>query len=207
MIPAAETRDWFECEVLAALPELLGTARRLAKNRADAEDLVAEAIAKAWAALGSLQDRASFRGWLFRILTNTYLSDRRSRAVQPLLESFDDGDEEKFSIFERLHQPFLLWWGNHEHEFLDRLLREDLERAIDALPEIFRIVVVMADLQDFSYQEIAIALELPIGTVRSRLSRGRSLLQRALWEHAVDAGLAQAHRAAPAPSHRRNANE
>ena len=206
MIPRADSRGWFESEVLGALPELLGTARRLAKNEADAEDLVAEAIAKAWTALGSLHDRSSFRGWLFRILTNTYLSDCRSRAVRPVAEPLGDCDGEPFSLFERLHQPFLLWWGNQEREFLDRLLREDLEHAIDALPEIFRIIVVMADLEELSYQEIATALEIPIGTVRSRLARGRSLLQRALWEHAIDAGLAPA-RSASLKSQRRNVND
>jgi RNA polymerase sigma-70 factor (ECF subfamily) len=202
MIASGDVREWFEREVVAMLPELLGTARRLAKNSADAEDLVAEAVAKAWAALPTLHDRASFRGWLFRILTNTYLSDQRSRAVQPLMESLGQGNEEQFSIFERLHQPFLLWWGSQERDFLDRLLREDLECAIDALPEIFRLVVVMADLEDLSYQETASALDIPIGTVRSRLARGRALLQRALWEHAIDAGLAPPDSAAPAKSHR-----
>jgi len=213
MNPGADAREWFEREVLGALPELLGTARRLAKNEADAEDLVAEAIAKAWTALGSLHDRASFRGWLFRILTNTYLSDCRSRAIRPPVESLGDdgegaggGEGEQFSIFERLHQPFLLWWGNQEREFFDRLLREDLEQAIDALPEIFRVIVVMADLEELSYQEIATALNIPIGTVRSRLARARSLLQRALWEHAIDAGLARP-RSAPLASHRRNVHD
>jgi len=208
MNPGLDSREWFEREVLGALPELLGTARRLAKNEADAEDLVAEAVAKAWTALASLHDPACFRGWIFRILTNTYLSDCRSRAVQPPLESLGllEGSDEHFSIFERLHQPFLLWWGNQEREFLDRLLREDLERAIDALPEIFRVIVVMADLEELSYQEIATSLDIPIGTVRSRLARGRSLLQRALWEHAIDAGLAPP-RSAPTVPHRRNVND
>jgi RNA polymerase sigma-70 factor (ECF subfamily) len=210
MIPGADARDWFEREVLAALPELLGTARRLAKNEADAEDLVAEAVAKAWTALGSLHDRSCFRGWLFRILTNTYLSDCRSRAIRPPTESLGDcggaAEGELFSLFERLHQPFLLWWGNQEREFFDRLLREDLEQAIDALPEIFRVIVVMADLEEQSYQEIATALEIPIGTVRSRLARGRSLLQRALWEHAIDAGLAPP-RSRPFESQRRKIND
>ena len=93
------------------------------------------------------------------------------------------------SLFERLHQPFLLWWGTPEQEFLNRLLREDLVRSIEALPELYRIVVVMADVQGFPYGEIACALEIPVGTVRSRLARGRALLQKALWEHACDAGL------------------
>jgi RNA polymerase sigma-70 factor, ECF subfamily len=197
MTPTAEDREWFEHEVVGMLPDLYGAARRLAKNTADAEDLIAETIAKAWTSLESLHDRSCLRGWLFRILSNTFVSDCRARSVRPAVESLEAREEEEapFSLFERLHQPFLLWWGSPEQEFLDKLLREDLECAVDALPEVYRVVVVLADLQGFSYQEIADALGLRIGTVRSRLARGRSLLQKALWEHAVDAGLVRPPRA------------
>jgi RNA polymerase sigma-70 factor (ECF subfamily) len=105
------------------------------------------------------------------------------------LESLDDHDD--FSLFERLHQPILLWWSNPEQQFLDRLLRADLERAVDSLPENYRVVVVLADLQGLTYQEIADNLEVPIGTVRSRLARGRAMLQKALWRHGEDAGIVQ----------------
>jgi RNA polymerase sigma-70 factor, ECF subfamily len=182
----ADDRKWFEEATLAALPELLGVARRLTRNREDAEDLAAEAITRAWLHRGTLRDRGRFSGWIIRILTNLFLSQRRSEAGH-LHESLDIEDD--FSLFERLHQPFLLWWGTPEQEFLDRLLREDLVRAIEALPEPFRIVVALADVQGFSYGEIAESLAVPVGTVRSRLARGRALLQRALWEHACDAGL------------------
>ena len=190
-MPMEADRAWFEREVLSALPDLYGTALRFAKNTADAEDLVAETIAKAWTHLDSLHDQSSVRGWLFRILSNTYISECRTRAISPTLTSIEGESEDsaQFSIFERLHQPFLLWWGNPERDFLDKLVREDFERAVDALPEAFRMVVVMVDVQGLSYKEIASALDIPIGTVRSRLARGRSLLQKALWEHAVDAGL------------------
>ena len=187
--PSEEDRGWFEREVVSALPDLYGTALRLSKNPADAEDLVAEAVAKAWAGFGTLHDRSRFRGWIFRILANAFVSCCRAQSARPVHELLvEDGDEASFSLFERLHQPFLLWWGNPEQEFLNKLLREDLEAAVDALPEAFRVAVVLADLQGFSYQEIAEALEVPIGTVRSRLARGRVLLQKALWEHGKDAG-------------------
>jgi RNA polymerase sigma-70 factor (ECF subfamily) len=175
------------------LPELYGTARRLARNAADAEDLVAETVARAWEHRGSLRDRTTFRGWVFRILTNTYLGTIRAARARPAMEPLSTAVEEtgeSFSLFERLHQPFLLWWGNPEQEFLNKLLREDFERALEGLPENFRVVVVLADVEEMSYAEIAESLGVPLGTVRSRLARGRSLLQRALWEHAVDAGLA-----------------
>lgn len=188
MTEAAADRVWFERAVLDLLPELVGTARRLARNREDAEDLVSEAITRAWLHLDMLRERERFAGWILRILTNLFLSRRRTEAGRPE-ESLDEAEE--FSLFERLHQPFLLWWSTPEQEFLDRLLREDLVRAIDALPEQFRIVVVLADIQGFSYGEIAASLGVPIGTVRSRLARGRGLLQRALWKHACDAGLRQ----------------
>ena len=184
--PAGDSA-WFEPAVLDVLPELLGTARRLAKNREDAEDLAAEAISRAWLHRGALRERDRFAGWILRILTNLFLSRRRSEASRPQETCLDE--EIEFSLFDRLHQPFLLWWGTPEQEFLDRLLREDLIRAIEALPDHFRIVVVLADVEGLSYGEIAGSLDVPVGTVRSRLARGRALLQKALWEHACDAGL------------------
>jgi RNA polymerase sigma-70 factor, ECF subfamily len=184
--PAAESIADFEQRVLELLPALFAAALRMMRNRADAEDLVADTVAKAWERRGSVRAASSFRGWLFRILTNTFISSLRSRAARPRTESFDR--DEDFSLFERLHQPILLWWGNPEQEFLDRLLRSDLEKAVDALSEDFRMAVVLVDVQGFSYQEAAEALDVPIGTVRSRLARARSTLQKALWLHAQDAG-------------------
>jgi RNA polymerase sigma-70 factor, ECF subfamily len=192
MTDSADERVWFEQAVLAVLPELLGTGRRLARNREDAEDLAAEAITRAWLYRATLRDRDRFAGWILRILTNLFLSQRRSEASHPPETRLDLEMEEEFSLFERLHQPFLLWWGSPEQEFLDRLLREDLIRAIEGLPEPFRIVVLLADVQGFSYSEIGESLAVPIGTIRSRLARGRALLQKALWEHACDAGLRHA---------------
>ncbi len=184
-------RAWFAEQVENLLPELFGTALRLTRNRTDAEDLVADAIAKAWIGLDSLQQRDALRGWLFRILTNAFISGLRSAAARVAHEPFDEEAEEgaSFSLFARLHQPFLLWWGNPERVFLDKLLREDLERAIDALADPFRVVVVLVDVRGCSYQEVAETLQVPVGTVRSRLARGRAALQRALWEHGRDAGL------------------
>jgi RNA polymerase sigma-70 factor, ECF subfamily len=149
MTGTAADRDWFEKAVLAVLPELVGTARRLARNREDAEDLAAEAITRAWLHRGSLRERQRFAGWILRILTNLFISRRRSDASRHEETGLDE--ETEFSLFERLHQPFLLWWGTPEQDFLNRLLREDLVHAIEA--------------------------------------RGRALLQKALWEHACDAGL------------------
>ena len=171
------------------LPDLFGAALRLARNRADAEDLVAEAVARGWKHLHELADRTKVRGWLFRILTNQFLSLRRTDARRGVHESLDEDTEDGFSLFEQLHAPVLLWWGTPERIFLDNLLRTDLANAVDALPDAFRVVVVLAEMQGCSYQEIAETLDIPIGTVRSRLARARSMLQKALWMHARDAGL------------------
>jgi RNA polymerase sigma-70 factor, ECF subfamily len=200
-----ERNDWFCDQVRGHLPGLYATARRLAGNEADAEDLVAEAVARSWMQLDSLKDPTAFRGWIFRILTNAFITLKRKQDARPLREPFEEEShaaEPASSLFEHLHQPFLLWWSNPEQAFLRRLLREDLERAVDALPEEFRVAVLLCDVQGFSYREIAETLEVPIGTVKSRLSRGRSLLQSALWEQARDAGLA-----VPGPSSTLNEKE
>ena len=185
------SKEAFETQVLALLGPLHGVAKRLTRNEADAEDLVAESITRAWRARTSLVDEGAFRAWMFRILHNTFISERRKVLARPrgeLLVS-ECTEEEAFSIFERLHQPFLLWFANPEQEFLDKLLRDDLDRALAALPEHYRTVVVLADVEGLKYGEIAEALDIPIGTVRSRLARARCALQRALWSVARDHGL------------------
>jgi RNA polymerase sigma-70 factor (ECF subfamily) len=195
------SRQAFESHVLALLGPLEGVARRLTRNDADAEDLVAETVTRAWRALDSLESEAAFRSWIFRILNNTFVSELRRAGARPKLESIDcdEGadDEAEFSLFEQVHQPFLLWFSNPEQEFLNKLLREDLERALATLPEEYRIVVVLSDMEEFKYGEIAEMLGIPIGTVRSRLARARGALQKILWEQARDQGLKRA--AAPGP--------
>lgn len=173
------------------MDRLFGTALRLTRDRADAEDLVAETFAKAWARLESLEDRQSFEKWIFRILVNTFISARRREKARPReISAEEEAGPGEFSLFERMHQPFLLWWGNPEQRLLDKLLREDIESALDALPETFRLVIVMVEFWGFSYAETADTLGLPVGTVRSRLSRGRSMMQHALWEQACQLGIA-----------------
>lgn len=193
-------RTWFADQVDTLLPELYGRALRLCRHRANAEDLVADSVAKAWEALPSLEDRSAFRGWAFRILNNTFVSNCRRPRANAEHEALDTVDGE-FSLFDRLHQPVLLWWDNPEKSFLNRLLRADVERAIDGLPEAYREVVVLVDVQGSAYREVAELLDIPIGTVRSRLARGRGLLQQALWEHGQEAGLTP-----PRPSNRTPAN-
>ena len=192
----AISRKTFENQVIDLLGRMHGVASRLTGNDADAEDLVAETVARAWRALDTLEHEAAFRGWIFKILHNTFLDECRRRGARPQFESFGceepeepEEGEVQFSIFEQMHQPFLLWFSNPEQEFLDKILRDDLNRALATLPEHYRIVVILSDLEEFSYSEIATTLAVPVGTVRSRLARARGMLQKILWQQARDAGL------------------
>lgn len=185
-------KNLFAQQLDAHLDRLYGAALRLTRNPSDAEDLVAETAARAWSNVATLHDAACFIPWMMRIMTNAYISERRRAAYrlphEPYVEEPDD-DGAPFSLFDRLHQPFLLWFGNPEQEFLNGLLHEDIETALAKLPEPFRIVVVLSDMEGLSYQEIAAALAVPVGTVRSRLARARGLLQKALWRHGEERGL------------------
>jgi RNA polymerase sigma-70 factor (ECF subfamily) len=191
MTDAHPYRDVFVSHVEKSVDRLYGTALRLTRNPSDAEELVAETVAKAWACLNTLQDPDRCLPWMLRIMTNMFISEKRSaRSKTPHEEYVEEpGDDTSFSLFERLHQPFLLWWGNPEQQFLDQVAKNDIEHALEGLPESFRIVVLLSDMEGLTYQEIAEALDIPIGTVRSRLARARSLLQKALWDHALDKGL------------------
>lgn len=189
-------RQFFEAQVQRLIDRLFGTALRLTRNRADAEDLVAETVSKAWARLGELHEAQCFEAWIQRILANAFVSQWRHRRSRPevVLETDDEDDEvDAFSLFDKLHQPFLLWWSNPEQMLVNKLLREDIEAALDALPDAYRMVVVLVEVQGYSYTEAAQLLEVPVGTVRSRLNRARAQLQRALWRQAQEAGLLSAH--------------
>lgn len=182
-----DDRTFFRAEIERLTDRLYGVALRLTGNPAAAEDLVSEAVLKAWRNFGQLKDRQAFPKWMSQILTNTFVSGYRKACQEPTT-AIEVG-EERFSLFEQLHQPFLLWWSNPERELINKLLRQDVERALDHLPDGFRTVVVMVEIEGYSYAEVAAMLGIPIGTVRSRLSRARSMLQRALWRQAREAGL------------------
>ena len=157
---------------------------------------MAETVAKAWAKLGKLSDPGSFDAWILRILSNTFVSEWRHRRASPevaIETEPEDGEDDPFSLYEKLHQPFLLWWTTPEEEVIAKLLREDMDRALDALSDTFRIAIVLVDVEGYSYGEAAELLGVPIGTVRSRLARARAQLQRALWRHGKDAGLLERH--------------
>lgn len=189
-MPDADDRRFFEEKILQLTDRLYAAALRLTRERTEAEDLVAESVMRAWTKLDQLEDRQRFEGWIFRILANAFISTRRRRSnAEIAYEAPPEPSTEEFSIFGQLHQPFLLWWSSPEQAFLNKLLREDIEEALDRLPEVYRTVVVLVDVQGFPYAEVAEVLQVPVGTVRSRLKRGRSRLQRHLWEHARERGI------------------
>lgn len=186
-------REFSRC-VEAQLDALYGVALRLTRHPTDAEDLVAEAVAKAWYSIDSLGDRDRFRAWIFRILRNHFISTYRRTARTPDLVRLDAGEEsgaeDVASLLYAQSDDFLQWWADPEKEVTDRLLGEEIMAAVNALPEVFRVVILLVNVDGLGYDEAAEALGVPPGTIRSRMKRGRTLLQKALWEQARDAGLA-----------------
>jgi RNA polymerase sigma-70 factor (ECF subfamily) len=189
-----DIKEWFGQRVEENLDSLYALGLRLTRNAADAEDLVADSVARAWTAIHCLEDKDRFRPWLFRILHNCFISDYRKKKVRPHETSYHEhssGDEKEEIASLLIQQPdeFLNWWANPEQEFINNLLGEDIMAAIEKLPETFRITVLLINVEGLSYDEAADVLNVSPGTIRSRMNRGRTLLQKALWEHARDAGL------------------
>ena len=186
---------WFEQRLAPLLDRLYGCALRLTRDPDDAEDIVAEAVGKAWTRLGELRDPQCFDGWLLHILNNVFISEWRRRQCRPQrlasaeAPSPDELDTRIFTRFQQLPQPFLSWWNSPEEQFFNSLLQEDIQRAIDALPDPFRVTMVLVKIKGYSCAEASCLLGIPEGTVRSRLSRARALLQETLWEQAGDAGV------------------
>ena len=181
----SDTKAFFGAGVEENIDALYSVALRLTRRDADAEDLVAEAVTKAWSAIDSLDDHERFRPWLFRILHNTFISDYRKQSVRPLEASYNAGecdDDDLVTLLNEQSDDFLVWWSNPEREFFNDLLGEQLLDALDQLPEAFRTVVILVNVEGFTYDETAEVLGIAPGTVRSRMKRGRTLLQKALWQ-------------------------
>jgi RNA polymerase sigma-70 factor (ECF subfamily) len=189
-----DSRRFFSVSVEQSMDALYGAALRLTRNGADAEDLVAESVAKAWSAIDTLEDRQRFRPWMFRILRNCFVSDCRKRSIRPAEvlydESFrDEGEADLAPLLIEQSDEFLAWWADPERELINERLGENIMAAIEALPESYRMTVLLVNVEGLGYDEAAEVLGVPPGTVRSRMKRGRTLLQKALWEQALDAGL------------------
>jgi RNA polymerase sigma-70 factor (ECF subfamily) len=191
-----DIRAFFTAGVEANMNALYSVALRLTRNPADAQDLVAEAVTRAWAAVGTLAERSLFRPWVFRILRNCFISEHRKRAVRPVESSYhalhDDGEADVAALLVDESDEFLDWWANPESRVGNDVLGEQIMDAIASLPEVFQAAVLLVNVDGLTYDEAAEVLGVPPGTVRSRMKRGRTLLQKALWQQANDAGLAGA---------------
>jgi len=170
------------------MPSLYTAALRMTRNPADAEDLVQETYLKAYRAFNSFSEGTNLKAWLYRILTNTYINTYRAKKRRP--EESDIDDLENFYLYRRLGGLEGAAAGRSaEDEVLDHFTETEVKEAIEALPEQFRMAVLLGDVEGFSYKEIAAILDVPIGTVMSRLHRGRRALQKRLYEFGRQRGL------------------
>lgn len=187
---SAETADErsarFERDAMQYLDQLYGAAMRMTRNPTDAEDLVQETYLKAFAAFDSFTDGTNLKAWLFRILTNTYINIYRKKQRQPYQTGTDDLTDWQIAEAESHTSRGL---RSAEVEALDRLADADVVEALAAMPEDFRMAVYLADVEGFAYKEIAEIMETPVGTVMSRLHRGRKLLRELLEDYAIERGL------------------
>ncbi len=170
------------------MPSLYTAALRMTRNPPDAEDLVQETYLKAYRGFNGFTEGTNLKAWLYRILTNTYINTYRAKKRRP--EESDVDDLENFYLYRRLGGLEGAVAGRSaEDEVLDHFTETEVKEAIEALPEQFRMAVLLGDVEGFSYKEIAEILDVPIGTVMSRLHRGRRALQKRLYEFGRQRGL------------------
>jgi RNA polymerase sigma-70 factor, ECF subfamily len=180
-------------DAMQYMPSLYTAAMRMTRNPADAEDLVQETYLKAYRGYGSFEAGTNLKAWLYRILTNTFINSYRARARRP--EESDVGDVDELYLYRRLVGDGVSSSGRSAEDVaLDEFTDEEVKAAIESLPESFRMTVLLADVEGFSYREIAEITEVPIGTVMSRLHRGRAALQKALHDFGVRRGLVEPER-------------
>lgn len=176
----------------AAFPymdEMYGAALRMTRNPQAAEDLSSEVFTKAWKSFHQFEKGTNMRAWLYRILTNTYINDYRKKTRQgtPVnLDQYENPDE--FYFYNKLAKQAVDEKQDPAQAVLSKFAEQDFLKAMESLPDGYRETVILSDLQGLSYEEIAKALDIPLGTVRSRLNRGRRQLQKSLWEEAVKSG-------------------
>jgi RNA polymerase sigma-70 factor (ECF subfamily) len=187
--PATEDRgrldERFEREALPLLSEMYAAALRLTRNPTDAEDVLQETYLRAYRGFGTFKEGTNLRAWLYRILTNAFINTYRKRQREP--QTVSDDEVPEWFLYEKLGGEAAE--ASAEAEVLERLPDEDVQEALAALPEQFRLAVLLADVEGFSYKEIAEILEVPIGTVMSRLHRGRRALEKRLVHVMRERGL------------------
>ena len=178
--PADDRRSSYEREALVHLDTLYRVALRLTGNAADAEDLVQETMLRAYRSWDTFTLGTNAKGWLLTILRNLFINEYRRKRRHP--ETVDLDTIEPFAVFPEVQDE------DPQGAFFDRIVDDQVLRAIDQLPEAFRETLVLSDVEGMSYQEIAGILEIPVGTVKSRLFRARHLLQAKLYDYAVEMG-------------------
>ena len=183
----ADERRRFQEDALPLLDSLYGAALRMTRNPQDAEDLVQETMLRAYRAFDRFEAGTNLKAWLFRILTNAYINTYRKRQREPQKVSADEVEE--FDLYRELKNHDTQFEATPESIVLDSLVDSDITDAIDDLPEQFRLAVVLSDIEGFTYAEMAEIMDVPMGTVMSRLHRGRKALQKRLWELARDRGI------------------
>ena len=179
-----EARDHFERLIGEHLDGLFRSALRLTRNRTSAEDLVQEVMLKAWRSFHTFQEGTSIRAWLHRILMNAFFDAHRKQMREP--EVVDQENVGDFYLYDKVREGAALGDAGNPETVLEHIMDAEVRESLEALPVQFRSVVLLADVEGFSYKEIADILGVPVGTVMSRLSRGRHQLQRRLWEFAKD---------------------
>lgn len=180
-----ERKARFEAEAMQYVDQLYAAALRMARNRADAEDLVQEAYLKAFAAFHQYTPGTNLKAWLYRILTNTYINVYRKRQREPQQANSDRVEDWQLAAASSHDSRGL---PSAENEALARLPDSDIKEALASIPEDFRMAVYYSDVEGFSYKEIAEIMDIPLGTVMSRLHRGRKLLRDRLTDYAAERG-------------------
>lgn len=183
----------FAGDAMGFLDALFSAALRMTRNAAEAEDLVQETYLKAYRGYGSFQEGTNLKAWLYRILTNTFINSYRAKKRRP--DESDLEEVEDLYLYRRLGGLEAATAGRSaEEEVLDSFTDDDVKAAVEALPEQFRLAVLLSDVEGFSYKEIADIMDVPIGTVMSRLHRGRKALQKSLYELGTNRGLVAGRR-------------
>ena len=190
VVDADAKRDLFEEQALPYMDQLYAAAMRMTRNPSDAADLVQETFVKAFQAFGQFQQGTNLKAWLYRIQTNTFINNYRKKQRDPYQGTIDDLEDWQLGGAESVTQS--LSTRSAEAEAIDHLPDSAVKDALQTIPEDFRLAVYFADVEGFSYQEIADIMKTPVGTVMSRLHRGRRMLRDLLADYARDRGIAVA---------------
>lgn len=196
MLGRAQSRDSFEQAALVHLDALYATGLRMTRDPRDAEDLVQDTMLSAYRFFNKFEPGTNCKAWLFKILTNTFINKYRKRVrereVRDVIDHEDTPSLMSEDVAEASRDP--------EGTMIGSLLSDDVKKALEAVPYDYRMAVVLCDLEEFSYKEIADIMDCPVGTVMSRLHRGRRLLQKSLRDYAVNQGIVKEADVIPFPT-------